>query len=377
MKSCLIIAGEKSGEDHAMSFLPELRHLQSDCLFWGVGGKKLRAQGVETLYDTSEFSGIGISEVLAKIPFYYRAMDRILTEVKRRETRVAILIDFQGFNLKLAKKLKKQGVMVLYYVAPQAWAWKEWRVKALQESAHTLFTIIPFEKQWFRERGVSKTKSVIHPLALEHAKLLQSVRPKDAKDFAARPVRILLLPGSRRTEIANLLDIFEQSIAYLQKDRSIEVAIAQADSVDSSLFQTNLDYTRKFKSDDLHEALSWADMAIAASGTVTLTCGLYAVPTVVCYKLSLMTELILKLFVRYKGPVSLSNIVHQKFIFPELIQADANPENIAKHLSYWIENPSEYNGVSRELEKTKNLLEGDDFSVSEYMDGVIKSAYEK
>jgi lipid-A-disaccharide synthase len=162
--SCLIIAGERSGEDHALSFFAELKQLCPDTSFYGVGGKRLQENGVELIYDLKDFSGIGISEVLSKIPFYYKALGNILDEVDKRKTKTAILIDFQGFNLKLAKKLKKRGVNVLYYVAPQAWVWKEYRVKILEKCVHTLFTIIPFEKKWFTERGVTRVKGVEHPL---------------------------------------------------------------------------------------------------------------------------------------------------------------------------------------------------------------------
>ena len=106
-ESCLIIAGEKSGEDHAMTFLPKLMELQKECSFYGVGGSRLKNKGVELLYHLKDFSGIGLSEILGKIPFYYKALDHIVSEVKKRNTKTAILIDFQGFNLKLAKKLKK------------------------------------------------------------------------------------------------------------------------------------------------------------------------------------------------------------------------------------------------------------------------------
>ena len=154
LDSCLIIAGEKSGEDHAMTFLPVLKKHSPNCHFYGVGGQRLENEGVELLYHLKDFSGIGISEVLSKIPFYYKALDHILDEVKKRKTKTAILIDFQGFNLKLAKKLKALGVNVLYYVAPQAWVWKPWRSKVLEKNVHTLFTILPFEKKWFQATSV-------------------------------------------------------------------------------------------------------------------------------------------------------------------------------------------------------------------------------
>ena len=130
---CLVIAGEKSGEDHGMTFLPELMKKCPETSFFGVGGDRFKDFGVDLLYHSRDFSGIGISEIAGKIPFYLKAMNLILDEVKKRKVKTAILIDFQGFNLKLAKKLKALGVNVLYYVAPQAWVWKPWRAKVLEK----------------------------------------------------------------------------------------------------------------------------------------------------------------------------------------------------------------------------------------------------
>src|SRR5690554_2264583 len=329
-KSCLILAGERSGEDHTLTFFDELKAMNPDCAFYGVGGERLESKGVELLYNLRDFSGIGISEVLSKIPFYYGAMKRILREVDRRGTKTAILVDFQSFNLKLAAKLKKRGVAVLYYVAPQAWAWKAYRAKALQANVHTLFTILPFEKEWFEQRGVSKVRSVVHPLMLEHASALKNVRAKRSRDFSDRPVRILLLPGSRRSEVGTLLPLFEKALNLLGKDTPFELGIAKLESVPGEFYSSSLSFAKIYDAKDLPEACQWADVCLAASGTVTLATGLFGLPTVVCYQLSKVTEAMFKMLVKYDGPVSLTNIVHQERIFPELIQDEATPEAIAE-----------------------------------------------
>lgn len=370
------MAGERSGEDHALTFFDELKEAVPDCDFYGVAGDRLRSRGVETLYDVKDFSGIGISEILSKIPFYFKALDKIVDEVDRRQTKAAILIDFQGFNLKLAKKLKKRGVKVLYYVAPQAWAWKAYRAKALQKCVHTLFTILPFEKKWFSDRGVSKTRSVIHPLMIEHGERLKSVRVKKHSDFSNRKKRVLLLPGSRRSEVSVLLPIYEKAMNLLSESEDFELGIVNVESVPEECYESNLDFDKVYDSEELPKAFEWADMCVAASGTVTLSCGLYGVPTVVCYKLSLVTEFIFSLIVKYDGPVSLTNITHQKYLFPELIQHHADRYNIVKHLKKWMDDPKEYDRVAEELFNTKQMLSGEDFSVPQYMAEVIQSSYE-
>lgn len=375
-KSCLILAGERSGEDHTLTFFDELKTLQPDCQFYGVGGERLEKKGVELLYNLKDFSGIGISEVLGKIPFYYKALNRILKEVDRRNTKTAILVDFQGFNLKLAKALKKRGVNVLYYVAPQAWVWKAYRAKTLQQTVHTLFTILPFEKEWFAQRGVSKTKGVIHPLMIEHSKALEHVRLKKAEDFKDRAPRILLLPGSRRSEVESLLPIFEKAMGLLSESQSFELGIVKVESVPQVLYDVKLNFDKQWNADSLIEAFEWADMCVAASGTVTLASGLFGVPTVVCYKLSFMTEFILSLILRYEGPISLTNITHQEMLFPELIQHEADRYQIVKYLKKWLSDQKAYDELTEKLSKTKFMLSGEDFSVPEYMSEVIQSSHE-
>lgn len=372
-QSCLIIAGEKSGEDHAMSFLPDLIKMLPDCDFYGVGGKKLSSLGVELLYNLKDFSGIGISEVLSKIPFYFKAMDQIVKEVKSRQTKTAILIDFQGFNLKLAKKLKKKGVKVLYYVAPQAWVWKPWRAKILEQNVHTLFTILPFEKKWFQARGVNNVKSVVHPLIHEYSNVLPHVRKRKSEDFLTRKPRILLLPGSRNVEVSSLLPIFMAGLDILKEEgQQFELGLVKTETVNPEHYTIVNDFlTHSWGADDLAKAMDWADLSIAASGTVTLATGLFQLPTVVCYKVSLVTEFLFKLFLPYDGPVSLTNIIHQEMLFPEYIQYRADRYNVAKSLRLWLQAPNEYDNIISKLAKTSEKLSGDDFSVPDYMAGVI------
>lgn len=373
-ENCLIIAGEKSGEDHAMTFLPKIKQERPSCHFYGVGGDRLKKEDVELLYHLKDFSGIGISEVLSKIPFYYRALDHILAEVKSRNTKTAILIDFQGFNLKLAKKLKSMDIKVLYYVAPQAWVWKPWRAKALQQNVHTLFTILPFEKKWFLDRGVSKVKGVVHPLMIEYEKEMGLEIVKDFSLAQGRPLKLLLLPGSRNVEVSKLLPDFLMAVEKLKEKYSVEVGIVKSESVRPEHYEhSNIEFANNWNSTHLKDALGWADMSIAASGTVTLATGLFCVPTVVCYKVSWFTELILKLMVPYKGPASLTNIIHEEMVFPEFIQREVTADNIVSALKNWIDNKENYQQTIEKLKTTKVKLTGDDFSVPHYMSEVIGS----
>lgn len=372
-KSCLIIAGEKSGEEHALSFFNELKQKSPTTHFYGVGGDELKSAGLELVYHLNEFSSWGYSEVIAKIPFYFKAMDHIVEEVKKRGTKTAILIDFQSFNLKLAGRLKAIGVNVLYYVAPQTWAWKEYRVKKLSNTAHTLFTILPFEKEYFKQRGVERVISIDHPLWTTYQKDLTNFTKN--KELS-KPLRLLLLPGSRNFEVDKLLPEFIGAIKELKKSFAIEVSIVKSSSVKASLYENYDQYFDKvYMNEDLTLALKEADFALAASGTVTLTCALYSVPTIVCYKTSFLNQFIFETFVNYKWFISLANIVQNKSVFPELLQDQVSTYNIVSLLKNWYYNRDQFTRLMESLNETKNLVRGEKRDIPQYMADVIDESY--
>lgn len=374
--NCLIIAGEKSGEDHSMSFVPELLQKLPQLNLWGVGGDRLKAEGMQLKYHLNEFSSWGYSEVFHKIPFYFKALSDIVATCERNHTKVAILIDFQEFNLKLAKKLSQRGVVILYYVAPQAWVWKSWRVKALKKYVHTLFTILPFEKDWFIQRGVKRVMSVRHPLWNTCQKEIELFDFNDNAYSFTGEIKILLLPGSRNFEVRLLLPIFMQSLKKLRKIYpQIKVGVVQSSSVASELFENfKNDFDEIFTDNSLNQALGKYHFSFAASGTVTLSAALFGLPTIVCYKGSLLNEFIFRQFVKYKGFLSLGNIVHQQLLFPELMQDRANSFEIIKSFRQWVDYKHEYEQVREILKSTKEKLKGDNTSVAEYMAKIIKEA---
>ena len=372
-KSCLIIAGEKSGEEHALSFFHDLKKESPGTEFFGVGGDELKKEGLELLFHLNDFSSWGYSEVVAKIPFYFKAMNTIIDEVKKRGCKTAILIDFQSFNLKLAGKLKELGVEVLYYVAPQAWAWKEYRVKKLSRSVHTLFTIIPFEKKWFQDRGVKNVIGVDHPLWTTYKNDLSKFQ-KHAQ--LKNPVKIVLLPGSRKFEVEKLLPIFIESIKTLKKDFPIKVSIVQSSSVPKALYESYGDQIDQvYTNEELVTALKEADFALAASGTVTLTCALFEVPTVVCYKASLLNQFIYETVVSYRWFISLANIVQNRSVFPELLQDQVSAYNIVSYLRFWYYNKTDHSELLEKLKQTKDLVRGEPREIPKYMAEVIQYSY--
>lgn len=381
MKSCLVIAGENSGEEHALSFIKQIKSQVADVEFFGVGGDRLQNEGMELLYHLNDFSSWGINDVIAKLPFYFKSFDHIVDEVKKRHCKVAILIDNQEFNLRMALKLKANGVNVLYYVAPQAWAWRPGRAKKLAKCVHTLFTIIPFEKKWFGDRGVPRVKSVLHPLKQHYEKQLIELQEKlgdNAKPFFSEQENpeILLLPGSRNSEVKLMLPEFVKAVQRLRKKFSFKVSIVKASSVQPHLFDIDgFVFDHVYKEDQLPDALVNAYAAFASSGTVTLCTALFQVPTVVAYKTSLLTDMVADCVTSYSGPASLANIVHEKRIFPEFIRGQCHDLNLYYGMLPWLTKKDEYVKIKNTLKETLPLTSGEDFDVAGYMSEVIKKSY--
>ena len=240
MSSCLIVAGEKSGEEHVLSFYDQLVQRCPQTLFFGVGGDDLRERGFEAIYHTRDFSSMGLSEVVGKFSFYFKAMKRLEREIERRKTKTVILVDFQDFNLALAKRLKKKGVCILYYVAPQAWVWRASRVKTLAKTVHTLFSLFPFELEWFRSRGVKQIKVIKHPLLEKYEKRLKAGQDLLNEKFPKGKVRVLLLPGSRISEVSFLLEDFLWAVDHFSKgqNRKVEVSIVKSNNVPCEVFDS-------------------------------------------------------------------------------------------------------------------------------------------
>ncbi len=349
-KSVLIIQGEKSGVEHARSFLPEVIEKSKDFAFFGVGDSESEQLGVELLYDLKEFSSMGFSEVITKLPFYINARKKILSEVKKRKTKHAILVDFQSFNTSLLKPLSLLGVKVFYYVAPQAWAWKEGRVIKFKKYVHDLFCLLPFEKKWFESRGVKNTHYVSHPL----------VSKKNLITNLKDPKAIAILPGSRNSEVKYLLPIL---VEFMRKNPNYSYTLVKLKNVDPKFYQL---FEEKFDhvvySEKLSDVLERSSFAITASGTITLECALAHIPTIVCYKVSLLNEYIFRNFVEYKGFASIANIVLNREIFPERLQEECTPYLINESFKKVARN---YEQIKTDLKEVSKQFNSDKVDAAE------------
>jgi len=325
MAKVLLIAGEPSGEEHALGFIPDLQKNRPDIELWGVGGDLLSARGMELCYHLKDFSTMGFSEVISKFAYYKKALDFLTQEAVRRKTQDAILIDFQDFNLRLAQRLTKKGIRVWYYVAPQAWAWRPWRAQTLSKCTYKLFTILPFEEKWFRDRGVNQQISIPHPLTQAWSAQVQKLQVRPWSPRLLTEPHLIVLPGSRRSEVLPLLPKFVETIKILKEQfPQMVVTLSKVSHLDAALYDVAREVVDHWIiPEELPEHLLHADAALAASGTVTMGTGLLGVPTVVAYHTSLFNEFIVRKIINYQKAVSLTNLILDKMVFPEFLQQQA------------------------------------------------------
>lgn len=369
-KNCFILAGELSGEEHAESFLPQLIKSNPDYHFWGVGGDAMKKQGMELIYSISDFSSMGFTEVIAKLSFYKNARKKILSIIKQRQTKVAILIDFQGFNMSLLKPLFALNVKILYFVAPQAWAWKSWRTVLLQKYTAELYCILPFEEKWFKERGVYQSQTVAHP---SFKKILSNSNAIQRSDHS-----ILWLPGSRKSEILNHWKIFLNVQKEIKKHYpEFQHCIVASPAFKELGYEKYLDSSWSvYSSEELFTVLAKSTLAVAVSGTVTLNCAFMETPTIVCYRVNPLNAWIFRSFIKYKGFVSLANLMLNKAVFPELLQEDCNQGLIFLTIKKWITDKRQRDQVSLELkalvDTQKRLNENTFNSMDNYLKKELK-----
>ena len=330
----LVVAGEASGDLHGGRMVDELRKLVPDIRPFGLGSQEMRAAGVETLCDSSEISVVGITEVLRILARAREIFKALLAEVDRRGARVAVLVDFPEFNMRLAKALDRRGVRVVYYISPQVWAWRRYRVRALARHVARILVVLPFEVEFFRSHGL-EVGYVGNPLVDEVPVLPQAwdepVRPGVGAE-GGRPFVVSLLPGSRRSEIESLLPIMVGAARQLAGRLDVRFRLIKAppvpgeilaDALNDESLEVELVENRRF------EAIAESHLAICAAGTATLEVGLLGTPQLVIHKVQPLSALLGRLLLDLDH-VSLVNLVMDESVVPELLQERATPDEIAR-----------------------------------------------
>jgi lipid-A-disaccharide synthase len=333
-----------------------------DVAIFGMGGPQMRAAGVEIITDYSQVSVVGITEVLKRLPSLFRAMRRLVDEAARRRPPLAILTDFPGFHLRLARKLRPKGIRNVYYICPQFWAWRPWRVNLVRRRFAKALCIFPFEEKFYADAGVPVT-FIGHPL-------VGNVKPTMTREFFCKKYGleegeplITILPGSRRGEIAHHAPVLAGALAELERilPGSFGLAVAVAPGLNTETLKSMFTGKSlvKFIEEDTYNALAAADLAIVSSGTATVETALLGKPMIVVYRLSPLTALLAKPLVRTKF-FSMVNLIAGRAVVPELIQDDFTSQRLAaeveKLLSSSQEGKNRVETMCRGLEDVRRLL---------------------
>lgn len=357
----LLSAGEASGDMYAARLASALKQ-RLDVAIFGMGGPQMRAAGVEIITDYSEVSVVGITEVLKRLPSLTRAMRRLVDEAQRRKPPLAILTDFPGFHLRLARKLRRRGVRNVYYICPQFWAWRPWRVNLVRRRFAEALCIFHFEQKFYADAGVP-VKFIGHPLVGSvYATLTRELFCKKYGLEEGGQV-ITVLPGSRRGEIAHHLPVLVEGLRTIRQRISgaPQIVVAVAPGLDAARLEKGFpaDWHVRLISSDTYNALAAADLAIVSSGTATIETALLGKPMVVVYRLSSLTARLAKPLVKTKF-FSMVNLIAGRAVVPELIQDDFTPQRLAAEAeSLLFGSPSPNPRVSemkRGLQEVQNLL---------------------
>lgn len=345
-----IIAGEASGDLHGSNLIREIKKLDNTADIRCWGGDKMQAAGGELVKHYRDLAFMGFTEVLMNLRTIFRNLRFCKEDILAYKPDTLILIDYPGFNLRIAKWAREQGLKVIFYISPQVWAWKEGRVKMMKECIDKMLVILPFEKDYFKNKWNWDVEYVGHPL-VEVVEAKQ-VEPAPAV-FASKPI-IALLPGSRKQEILKKLPIM---LEVSPRFPDHQFVVAKAPGLEESFYDELMkDYNNvSYVSNKTYDLLRQSKAALVTSGTATLETALFAVPEVVCYKGSPISYEIAKRVIKVKY-ISLVNLIMDKLVVKELIQHELTVENLHRELNDLLNNPERQAQLKKDYSDLRKLL---------------------
>lgn len=357
----LIVCGEASGDHHAAALARCLRERLPGARFFGAGGPKLKAEGAELLFDLTSIAVVGFLEVLKHLPTFKKVFTDILRETEKRRPDLAILLDYPGFNMALAKELKKRGIPVIYYISPQIWAWGKERINAIRRDVNKMLVILPFEKEFYSREGVD-VSFVGHPA-------LDSVKPSvtreaflSASGLDPKKLTVALLPGSRRKEVSSLLPVMLESAALINDympPEKVQFVILRSPSVPEEMFAGMCRvYPRlpvKTVSGRAYDGIAASDFCLVCSGTATLETGIIGTPMFILYKVHPLTWLYMRLMIKIPF-IGLVNIIKGRKVMEEFIQFDCAAEKIADAAIPLLRSEEKLTALRNELSGIKSML---------------------
>jgi lipid-A-disaccharide synthase len=325
----LISAGEASGDFYATGLVEALRARGREVDFFGCAQPRMKAEGVRPVMDAGKLGVVGLVEVVKHLPGIYAEYRKLIEAARREKPKLAILTDSPDFHLRVATELRRMGVPVVYLVAPQAWAWRQGRVKRMRRDLRLLLCIFPFEEQWFGDRKVP-VRYIGHPMARHIAPKGSSAEFFLRHGLDASKRMVALLPGSRRGEIRRHLPDLVDAVARMRREEDLVFVLGTPPEVGKRFFDNQLGAEAiHVIAGETWEILAHCDLALAASGTVTMEAALLAAPTVSFYRVTELSWLLGKHLLDVPF-YTMVNLVAGRAVIPELIQEKMSGESIAK-----------------------------------------------
>jgi lipid-A-disaccharide synthase len=355
-KNILIICGEASGEMRAAELVEELNKLSQNIKFFGIGSQLLQSKGVKILYDIKGLSVMGISDLFKRLPRFFALKKLLLKKINSLKFKAVILIDFSGFNLRLAKKINN-AVPTIYYVSPQVWASRSGRIKILKKYIKKIVVLFKFEREFYAKNGI-EVNWVGHPLIDTVKPTLPEKYLQESLKLAKEKTTIALFPGSRKQEVKRILPIMLKSATILKEELGAQFIIAKSSQVNWRDYNNPI---KKFKldikivEDSPYDCMNIADFCLVCSGTATLEAAIMEKPFVVIYKTTLLNYLLYRPLIKVPF-IGIINIINNKKIIPEFIQFNAKPKRIAKSVTYILKNSDELKRMQSNLAKVKSSL---------------------
>jgi lipid-A-disaccharide synthase len=361
-KNIMIIAGEASGDSHSASLMRSMRVKNSSLRFYGMGGKNMVKEGLEQIFDSSQVAVYGIVEILGAWRKIRRAWKLLTQSLLSDKPDLLILVDYGGFNLRFAKFAHKHGVKILYYISPQVWASRSGRIETIKQVVDKLVVIYPFEKQIYAEHDL-EVDYVGSPL-VDQVKSVGSQQAARQLLYGSNFAKyqgdkiITLAPGSRKSELKNLLSTMVDSAAQLKRDnKNLSFIVPVASSVDKNIVSSyfNNSGIQPLFTENNYAALEASDVVIGASGTLTLECAILNKPIVVIYKLNKITYFILNRIAKIPY-IAMCNIIADKFVVPELVQNQCTVHNICHEVTGLLHNKNKYRNTVNDLQQISKQL---------------------
>jgi lipid-A-disaccharide synthase len=353
----LIITGEVSGDLIGAYLIKELKKLNSSLKIVGIGGNKMKGEGMEIIYHIDQMAFLGFVEVLKHLPFIKKVQRSLLEIVEKRKIKYAVLIDYPGFNLSIAKKLKALGVKIIYYVSPQIWAWGKSRIYKMKTLVNKMLVVFPFEKELYEKSGVN-VEFIGHPIVerVDQYDFLTKEELYNKFDLEKEKELLLIMPGSRNQEVKKIFPESLKAANRLADKFNMQIVVACSENMDENIFN-DLGSFGSFKliKGCNYDLMRNAKFGIIKSGTSTLEAGYFSLPMVIVYRTSFFTYFIGRQLITLDR-IGMVNIILDGKVIPELIQSEVNEETIFTEAAKILSNKQNYDLKKSKLDNIKDKL---------------------